>query len=198
MKKRDEILLEQAYKSVLKEQGEAIQLQSPTGNKIVWYFETGQGSQYLLTDKNESKRWKSTHSNTGGEDTGLKNWMSNCVFVDPVNETEGNSGQFLMGNGFKIALSVNDTQGAFYVMDNNKWRLAMYVDAYPKAVKAGVRENKPLAFKLSKQPTMGYNVLEYQLKEDKSVKTVHFGSPVTKIIPANKLTKDNLNKFIQT
>ena len=57
-----------------------IAVKSKSGNDVVLYFETEQGSKYILTDKNESKRIKSVHSNA--DDSGLKDWYQKCVFVD--------------------------------------------------------------------------------------------------------------------
>ena len=76
---------------------------STTGNKVVIYLETGQGSKYLMTDKGETKRWKSDHANTGGEDKGLKDWHQNSFFIDPKFENEANSVLHLTNKGMKIS-----------------------------------------------------------------------------------------------
>ena len=53
-------------------------LVSPSLSPISTYFETSQGSKYLLSDAGETKRWKSAHANTGGEDAGIPNRCLYC------------------------------------------------------------------------------------------------------------------------
>ena len=66
-------------------------LVSPTLSPITTYFETAQGSKYLLSGKGETKRWKSAHANTGSEDSGkdlvysfLRDWAQSTSFKNRV------------------------------------------------------------------------------------------------------------------
>lgn len=170
---------------------EKFNITSTTGNKVVYYFETGQGSKYLMTDKGETKRWKSEHLNTGGEDKGLKNWYQNSFFVDPEYEYEANSVQFLIDKGFKCALNKDKGKITIYIIDNGKWRVGNMTDAYPKS-----NINKPLIFDYIDQPKNSFHVGEYNLNPDNfSIQSYHFGSPVTKIIKEEDISEEELKPF---
>ena len=71
----------------------------------ITFFKTSQGSKYIRMPDGRLRRWKSNHSNTGGEDMGLHGWSSMSVFVDPKYDKEANAPQFLIGKGYKIGLS---------------------------------------------------------------------------------------------
>ena len=71
----------------------------------ITFFKTSQGSKYIRMSDGRLRRWKSHHSNTGGEDKGLHGWSDMSIFVDPIYDKEANSPQFLIGKGFKIGLS---------------------------------------------------------------------------------------------
>lgn len=170
---------------------ESYNITSFTGNKVEFYFETGQGSKYLRTDKGETKRYKVEHSNTGKDDVGLKDWYQKSFFVDPKFEYEANSIQFLIDKGFKCGLSIKNNKATIYVVDNNNWRIGNKSDAYPKSGQKG-----DLIFDISDEIIIGYNVVEYNLNSDKfSIKNYHFGSPVTKIISIDKITDQELKYF---
>ena len=174
-----------------------LDLKSSTGNKITHFFETGQGSQYLFTDKGESKRWKSVHGNTGGDDQGIKDWYENCVFVPEGEDYEANAFQFIdLATRKNVALSVNNKKGAFYISEGGKWRLAVYGDAYKVFSKMHPdKKDKPLTFNVSKEPKVGYSVLEYNIAKNGIIKNLHFGSPITKVKPAATLTREDLKNF---
>lgn len=170
---------------------ESYNITSTTGNKIVSYFETGQGSKYLITDKSETKRWKSEHSNTGSDDTGLKNWYQHSFFVDNKYQYEANSIQFLIDKGFKCGLNIKNDKCTIYIVVDNKWKIANMKDAYPKS-----NLNNDIIFDVKFQPIIGYSVCEYNLNTDNfSIKKYHFGSEVTKIISADKITDNELKFF---
>ena len=170
---------------------ESYNIKSTTGNNVSYYFETGQGSKYLITDKGETKRWKSVHSNTGEEDKGLKDWYQKSFFVNPKFEYEANSVLFLTDKGFKCAISIKNNQATIYVVDNNKWRIANMKDAYPKS-----NIDRELTFNITDKVTIGYHATEYNLNPDNfSIKNYHFGSPVTKIVSADKITDEELKYF---
>lgn len=166
-------------------------IESTTGNKVIYYFETAQGSKYLITDKGETKRWKSVHSNTGGDDKGLKDWYQKSFFVEPKFEYEANSIQFLIGNGFKTAIYIKQNEATIYVVKDNKWVIGNMKDAYPKS-----NIDRELKFNFINKPTIGYNITEYNLNSDNfSIKNYHFGSEVTKIIDADKITDEEIKHF---
>lgn len=170
---------------------ETYNITSTTGNKVVAYFETGQGSKYLITDKGETKRWKSVHSNTGGDDQGLKNWYQHSFFVDPKYQYEANSVQFLIDKGFKCALNIKNDKCTIYIVVDNKWKIANMKDAYPKS-----NIENDIIFEVKFKPTIGYNACEYILNNDNfSIKKYHFGSEVTKILPFDKISDNELKYF---
>lgn len=170
---------------------EAFNITSTSGNKVVAYFETGQGSKYLITDKGETKRWKSVHVNTGDDDKGMKDWYQKSIFVDPKFEYQANSIQFLVDKGFRCGINVKGVKATTYVVEDYKWRIANMMDAYPKS-----NIDKPLFFECTDKLTMGYNVVEYNLNPDNfSIKNYHFDSPVTNIISADKITDNELKYF---
>jgi hypothetical protein len=169
---------------------------STTGNKVVTYLETGQGSKYLMTDKGETKRWKSDHAMTGGEDKGLKEWHQKSFFVDPKFENEANSILHLTNKGMRVSnigIHVENNKVKIYIIKDGKWVIGNMLDAYPKFGK-----DSPLVFDCIDKPTIGYNIVEYNLGDNKfSLKNYHLGSPVTKIIPIDNLDKKELDFFIK-
>jgi hypothetical protein len=81
------------------------QLVSPSYSPITTYFETAQGSKYLLSDRGETKRWKSAHANTGGEDSGLKEWYPNSMFVPQEDQDQMMAYEHLLDKGYKVSIS---------------------------------------------------------------------------------------------
>jgi hypothetical protein len=170
---------------------EMFNITSTTGNKVVAYFETEQGSKYLITDKGETKRWKAVHSNTGEDDKGLKDWYQKSFFVDDKFQYEANSIQFLVDKGIKCALNIEKYKCKIYILKDGKWQIGNMRDAYPKA-----NIDRPLVFDCLEKLTIGYNSVEYILNADKfSIKKYHFGSKVSKIINADKITDEELKYF---
>jgi hypothetical protein len=150
----------------------------------ITFFKTAQGSKYIRMSDGRLRRYKSYHSNTGGEDQGLHDWSDLSIFVSPEYSKEANSVQFLVGNGFKnkIALSkTKDGKIVVVVYDNNDWRPATWGDAYPGYVKMNTQyKNKPLAFPYVKEPTQGYNVVDFKMNNGQ-LKSYHFGSEVSEV-----------------
>lgn len=148
------------------------------------YFETDKGSKYIRTPDGRLRRWKSYHSNTGGEDMGLHSWSSQSFFVSPEFQYEANSIQFLIGKGYRVALSrAKSGEIVAIILENNKWRIANWEDAYPVYVRSNPdKEGKPLAWKYSKTPIIGYHVVDFDTKKDSTIlKGYHFGSQVSRI-----------------
>ncbi len=173
---------------------EAAAAASPSGAKITTYFETDQGSKYLLSDKNESKRIKSVHANTGGDDQGVKKWFPHCVFVADKFQYIANAPMFLMNQLGKISnifISVKGTRVAFYKKVNDKFEICTYDDAYPKSKKGPV----PLVFDCSLKPAVGLSVVEWSANANGSLINYHMGSPVSVIKNINDLSDDEVNAF---
>jgi len=168
---------------------------STTGNKVVTYLETGQGSKYLMTNKGETKRWKSVHTMTGGKDTGLKSWHQKSFFIEPKFESLANSILHLTNKGMilsNIGIHVENNKVKIYILKDDKWVIGNMLDAYPKFGK-----DSPLEFECVDKPTIGYNIVEYSLDDNKfSLKKYHCGSKVTKITPIDNLDKKDLAFFI--
>jgi hypothetical protein len=165
----------------------------------ITFFETAQGSKYIRTSDGRIRRWKSVHANTGGEDKGLHGWNQQSMFVSPDYEKEANSIQFLIGNGQKnLALSKNKADGKIVVMvtKDNQWRPGTWLDAYPKFCKFNPDvQNKILAFEYKIEPTIGYHVVDFNLKQNGTIESYHFGSPVTKILTGEQMSGEDKKLF---
>jgi hypothetical protein len=164
----------------------------------ITFFETAQGSKYIRTSDGRIRRWKSVHANTGGEDKGLHEWNQQSMFVSPDYEKEANSIQFLIGNGQKnLALSKNaDGKIVVMVTKDNQWRPGTWLDAYPNFFKLNPNyQNKILAWEYKKEPTLGYHVVDFNLKENGTIKSYHFGSPVAKILSGEEMSKEDKKIF---
>lgn len=166
---------------------------SPSGSKLITYFETAQGSKYVLSDKGESKRWKSSHANTGGDDKGAKGWYDTCLFVADKFQYEANSPQFLANKmALKdLAITIKGNKAAIYKRENNKWVLATWDDAYPKSKKGPI----PLSFEFEKSPRNGLSTVEFINNSNHSLKSYHFGSEVSKVMPIDKAKDSDLSQI---
>lgn len=148
----------------------------------------------MLSEKNESKRIKSFHANTGGSDAGVKSWYRNCIFVPSKFNYEANSVEFLTNrllNIHDIFISVKDNRAAFYKKENNKFEILTWDDAYPKSNRGKI----PLVFNFVYEPIKGYSVVEYDALPNDSLKKYHMGSPVSKIQDLDELSFDDIMKF---
>ena len=148
----------------------------------ITFFKTSQGSKYIRMSDGRLRRWKSHHSNTGGEDKGLHGWSDMSIFVDPIYDKEANSPQFLIGKGFKIGLSkTQNGKMVVVIFDNGNWRPATWKDAYPGFIKINPEnENKPLAWEYIKEPKVCYNVVDFNIINNQ-LKSYHFGSEVSEV-----------------
>ena len=152
----------------------------------ITFFKTAQGSKYIRLPDGRLRRWKSSHANTGGEDMGLHSWSTQSIFVDPKYEYPANSIQYLVGKGYKVALS-KDAEGKMFpmIVDNGQWRPATWGDAYTVYARQNPdMANKVLSWKYSKEPVVGYHVVDFDLKgggRGTEIKGYHFGSPVSEI-----------------
>ena len=175
----------------------------------ITFFKTAQGSKYIRLPDGRLRRWKSSHANTGGEDMGLHSWSTQSIFVDPKYEHAANSIQYLVGKGYKVALS-KDAEGKMFpmIVDGGQWRPATWGDAFTVYAKQNPEiRKKVLTWKYSKEPIVGYHVVDFDLKggsRGTEIKGYHFGSPVSEISPLSdedkKLffpTQSNLQESIR-
>ena len=149
-----------------------------------------------MDNKGRTRRIKSFHANTGGEDSGLHEWNDSAIFTQAKDENVANAGQYLIGHGFHIAIKSENNQAVLMVVDKNTnaWRNATWGDAYVNYVKQNPQmAAKPLAFQYIKYPALGWNILELTYKPDKSLSSIHFGSPVSKVL--TQLTQQDLKDF---
>lgn len=174
-------------------------LTGPSGSPVVYYFKTAQGSQYILTDKNESRRIKSFHANTGGEDQGLHDWYQQCVFVPPNYETQANSFQNIKShNKGPILLGAKNNKLTFFMIKDNNWSPVLFSDAYKRAVMHPNHQNKAkeiMEFPYTKQPMLGFSVAEWSNKSDNTINSYHYGSPVTEIKRIQDVNSTELQGF---
>jgi hypothetical protein len=172
-------------------------LVSPSLSPISIYFETSQGSKYLLSDAGETKRWKSAHANTGGEDSGLKSWYPKSMFVPQEDQDSVMAYEHLLNKGYKISLSkTQNGKQVWIIYKEGKWIPATYSDAYPTYSRMNPdKADKPLAFSSSPTPTMGAMTVEYKQDPNGLVRSFHPGSPVSKIVPIGNADPSDLAHF---
>ena len=124
---------------------------------------------------------------------GVKPWFQHCIFIPEQFKYEGNAPQFMMdrvGGLDKIAISLKGDQGVFYKQVNGKWEVCTWDDAFPKSN----RGKKPLVFKYSNKPVMGWHVAEYNLNGH-TLSNYHFGSEVSVIKSINDLPTEAIMAF---
>jgi hypothetical protein len=172
-------------------------LVSPTLSPITTYFETAQGSKYLLSDAGETKRWKSAHANTGGEDSGLKSWYPKSMFVPEEYQDVMLAYEHLLNKGYKISLSkTQNGKQVWIILKDNQWVPATYSDAYPTYSRLNPdKANKPLAFTSSPTPVIGMMAIEYKQEANGLIRSFHPGSPVSKVMPVEQADPRDLAYF---
>jgi hypothetical protein len=172
-------------------------LVSPSLSPIITYFETAQGSKYLLTDKGETKRWKSSHANTGGEDQGLKSWYPNSMFVPEADLDAMMAYEHLLDKGYKISMSgAGGGKKVWVILRDGKWEPATYGDAFKAYSKLNPEKAaKPLAFTPSSKPVIGYMAVEYKQEPNGLIRSFHPGSPVSKVLPIDAADPKDLAHF---
>jgi hypothetical protein len=176
----------------------AQEIKSPTGAKVTYYFETAQGSKYILSSNNESRRIKSYHANTGGEDSGLKNWHDKCVFTPEKFQTNFLAYMQLNSYGISNIALTSIKQGylTFMMFNGTEWTPVRFKDAYKKAVKNMPEKAEDIMeFPFVKIPTIGYNAIEWNEKSNKTIKDYHPGSPVSIVKDIKDATED-IKEFI--
>jgi len=172
-------------------------LVSPSLSPITTYFETAQGSKYLLSKAGETKRWKSSHANTGGEDTGLKEWYPKSMFVPDSDINAMMAYEHLLNAGYKISISKTpDNRRVWVILKANSWTPALYSDAFKTYTRLNPEmASKPLVFTASPVPVMGYMAVEYKQDPSGLVRSFHPGSPVSKITPIEQADPKDLAHF---
>ena len=77
------------------------------------------------------------------------------------------------------------------VTKDNQWRPGTWLDAYPNFFKLNPNyQNKILAWEYKKEPTIGYHVVDFNLKQNGTIESYHFGSPVTKILTGEQISEE--------
>jgi hypothetical protein len=172
-------------------------LVSPTLSPIKIYFETAQGSKYLLSDAGETKRWKSAHANTGGEDSGLKEWYPKSMFVPQEDQDVMMAYEHLLDKGYRVSLSkTQNNKQVWIVYKDNQWQPATYSDAFPTYSRLHPEKaDKPLVFTSSSTPTLDWMAIEYKQEANGVIRSFHPGSPVSKILSIADVTPEDLAHF---
>ena len=172
-------------------------LVSPSLSPISTYFETAPGSKYLLSDAGETKRWKSAHANTGGEDGGLKSWYPKSMFVPEEDQNSVMAYEHLLNAGYKISLSTTQNgKKVWIIYKGGKWVPAIYSDAYPTFSRLNPdKADKPLAFSSQPLPKIGLMAVEYKQEPNGVIRSFHPGSPVSKVMPVDRATPADLAHF---
>jgi hypothetical protein len=172
-------------------------LVSPSLSPITTYFETSQGSKYLLSEKGETKRWKSAHANTGGEDSGLKEWYPYSMFVPQDDQDSVMAYEHLLDKGYKVSLSKTQNDKQIWVIyKEGKWSPATYGDAFPTYSRLNPdKATKPLAFSSYTAPAIGLMAVEYKQEPNGVIRSFHPGSPVSKVMPVDQANAADLAHF---
>lgn len=172
-------------------------LVSPTHSPITTYFETAQGSKYLLSDRGETKRWKSSHANTGGEDQGLKEWYPKSMFVPESDLDAMMAYEHLLDKDHKISMAKTPSGKQVWVIyQEGQWRPALYSDAFPTYSRLHPdKADKPLAFTASPTPVIGHMAVEYKQESNGLIRSFHPGSPVSKVLPIAQADPKDLAHF---
>ena len=153
---------------------------SPNNGTPTMMIATSQGSRYLITSDGMVLRNKSFHANTGGEDQGLKNWSDAIEFYDPTERPGGTTFPLTVAKAVEKRLPVTlsktkDGKRALLIHDGSQWRVAKISDVY----KHVATTDEPIVSTYSTTPKLNWNVLDYTMNSNKTLKSVHPGSPVT-------------------
>lgn len=171
-------------------------LVSPSMSPISHYFETAQGSKYLLSEEGETKRWKSAHANTAGEDMGLKPWYSHSMFVPQSDQSAMLAYEHLADRGYPIAISKTGTQQTWIIYKNREWIPATYEDAFPTWSKLHPKQaQQALVFTPQALPQPGLMAVEYRKEPNGLVRSFHPGSLVSKVLPIEQADPADLAYF---
>lgn len=158
-------------------------IRDPQGRRIIGKFYTAQGSEYIISEGGSTRRIKSFHFNTGGEDAGLHNWMKHAFFTK--NERFGEAAYLFMDSGFDIAIMEEFGKAILRVKSkqNGDWYTATWKQVYPKAVEKGLIQDGEIIVDISHTPVIGYSLFEYEDDPGNNftAKRVHPGSKVSYI-----------------
>lgn len=180
------------------------EIKSPGGANVTHHFTSEAfangislgGSEYVLSSDGAVLRNKGDHKNTGKEDSGLKKWNSNVLFLEsgaPVNAPAGfnTDAHTAMSNVFKnfgkdnTSLQFKDGVAVMLVFDGKSWRQATWGDAFQKsAMQLGIQD-APLQARASAVPAIGLHVLDYSTNQNGGITSIHNGSPVTSVTEIN-------------
>ena len=174
-------------------------IKSPSGSPVKCKFYTGKGSEYILTEKGESRRIKCEVHGAG--EAGLHEWKDMTFFVDPSKDVFESEFDSLMRYALRNDDSVTGgatiiapkLQGShLYVFHfsnfDKKWRcVTSSADLLQicKAEKAGrVPEDfqvKPILDGISTEPKVGYDIVElaFSKRIKFAIRRYHPGHPVS-------------------
>lgn len=153
---------------------------SPKGGTPTMMIVTGQGSRYLITSDGMVLRNKSFHANTGGEDQGMKDWSDAIEFYNPDELPGGATFPMSVAKAVEKRLPITlsktqDGRRALLIHDGSQWRIAKISDVY----KHVATSDDPIVSAFSTTPKLNWNVLDYNLNSNKTLRSAHPGSPVT-------------------
>ena len=156
-----------------------LSFKSPNGGSPVMLVVTAQGSRYLITDDGMVLRNKSFHANTGGEDQGLKNWSDAIEFYSPE-DVGGTTFPMAVAKAIEKRLPVslsktNDGKRALMIYKDGAWQVAKISDIFKHVATNDVS----VVGTYSTVPKLNWNVLDYNVNPNGTLKSVHPGSPVT-------------------
>ena len=156
-----------------------LSFRSPNGGIPNMIVVTAQGSRYLISNDGMVLRNKSFHANTGGEDQGLKNWSDVIEFYAPE-DIGGTTFPMAVAKAIEKRLPVSlsktsDGKRALMVYKEGLWQVAKISDIF----KHIASDDVPIVGTFSTIPKLNWNVLDYNINPNGTLKSVHPGSPVT-------------------
>ena len=167
---------------------------SPNGGTPVSMIVTGQGSRYIIASDGMVLRLKSFHANTGGEDQGLKDWMQRIEFYDPADLPGGTTFPMAVAKAVEKRLPVSlsktqDGKRALLIYKNNQWQTAKISDVFKNVA----TQDALIVSNFSTVPKLNWNPMDYNLSANKTLASVHPGSPVTHGVALNESVTNSLN-----
>jgi hypothetical protein len=153
---------------------------SPKGGTPVMMLMTDQGSRYIIASDGMVLRYKSHHSNTGGEDMGMQSWSEHIEYYDPSANIGGTTFPQAVAKAIEKGLTVafsktSDGKRALIIPENGRWRVAKISDIFKHVASV----DAPIVSTFSTTPKLNWHPMDYDLRSNNSVKRVHPGSPVS-------------------
>ena len=142
-------------------------------------------------------RLKSFHANTGGEDHGLKDWMQHIEFYDPSANVGGTTFPLAVAKavekGLPVALSkTKDGKRVLMVAKNGQWHPAKISDVF----KYVATTDDYIVSAYSTTPKLNWNPMDYNLRSNGTISSVHPGSPVSHGVKLTQTTNECASGYI--